>query len=127
MRMKETYVGIRHPIAVDSGLGRLASERSFEKHVEQMMLQVLLTNPGERLNRPDFGCGLRRMVFAPNSDVAASLVKVSVHQGLGTWLGTVLDVEDVQVTPVAETLTVRIIYTLKAREGRRYLDVEVTP
>src|SRR5262245_20334758 len=124
--MKEKFTSIRHPIAIDAGLGRLASEDSYAAHVEQLMRQVLLTSPGERINRPDFGCGLKRMVFAPNSDVTASLVQVAVFEALNKWLSSVIDVSSVEATAKEETLSVGIAYVLKARQERRYLNLQVT-
>ena len=85
----------------------------------------MLTNPGERINLPEFGCGLRRMVFAPNNPAAASLLKVTVLQALDRWLGTVIKVEDAEVGAVEETLTVRLRYVILARQERRYLNLEV--
>ncbi len=123
--MKERFTSIHHPVAIDFGLGRLATEDDYPRHVEQLIRQVLLTNPGERINRPDFGCGLRRMVFSPNSDVTASLVRVSVLQALEKWLSPVLSVDDVQVKAEGEKLTVLIRYLLKARQEKRYLNIEV--
>jgi Bacteriophage baseplate protein W len=123
--MKERFTSIHHPIAIDSGLGRLSTEDDYALHVEQLMRQVLLTNPGERINRPDFGCGLRRMVFAPNRDVSANLVQVSILQALQTWLPTVINTEDVKVKADNEKMIVTIRYTIKARPERRFLNVEV--
>jgi phage baseplate assembly protein W len=100
-------------------------EESYAAHVEQLMRQVLLTNPGERINRPDFGCGLRRMVFAPNSDVSASLLQVSVLQALEEWLSSVVQTEEVTVTAESEKLLVVIRYVLTARQERRYLNIEL--
>ena len=51
--MKQAFTSIRYPIAVDVGLGRLAQETNYAEHVDQLIRQVLLTNPGERINRPD--------------------------------------------------------------------------
>jgi phage baseplate assembly protein W len=124
--MTERFTSLHYPVAIDTGLGRLAREDEYAAHVEQLMRQVLLTNPGERINRPDFGCGLRRMVFAPNSDVSASLVQVSVLQALEKWLAPVVKTEDVKVRAENETLVVTIRYLLKARQERRHLNVEVT-
>ena len=90
------------------------------------MKQVLFTNPGERINRPDFGCGIRRMVFAPNSDVTANLSQVMINQSLEKWLSTVIEVNDVQVKTIEETLEIRIVYLVRATQERRYLNVEVT-
>jgi phage baseplate assembly protein W len=120
------FTSIHYPFAIDAGLGGLAEESDYAEHVEQMIMQVLFTNPGERVNRPDFGCGLRRMVFAPNSDVAASLAQVTVFQALDTWLGTLINVADVKVQALEEVLEIRIAYILIARQERRYLNLEVT-
>ena len=92
--MREDFHSIRWPLAVDQLAGTFADEVDYARHVEQLMKQVLLTNPGERIHRPDFGCGLRRMVFAPNDPAAASLLKVTILQALDRWLGTVVSVED---------------------------------
>jgi hypothetical protein len=123
--MREDFHSIRHPLAIDRGLGRVADEDDYPRHVEQLIRQVLLTNPGERINRPDFGCGLRRMVFAPNSEQAASLLKATILQSLTKWLGGLISVEDVAVTATNEVLAVALRYLLLARQERRYLNVEV--
>jgi len=125
--MKSTPARVRFPLVIDSGAGRLAEERDYAAYVEQLIKQVLLTSPGERVNRPDFGCGLRQMVFAPNSDITASLTRVAVVQALDRWLGELIRVEDVKVTARDETLEVGVAYTLRTRGERRYLNVEVTP
>lgn len=124
--MNNQINSIHYPFAIDRGLGKLAEERHYATHVEQMIKQVLFTNPGERINRPDFGCGIRRMVFAPNSDVSASLAKVTIFQALEKWLGTLISVDDVKVKALNEILEIRIIYILKARRERRYLNLEVS-
>ena len=126
MATKEPFTSIKYPLAIDAGLGRLAEETVYAEHVEQLIKQVLFTNPGERINRPEFGCGLRRMVFAPNSEVAAELARVSVFQALDKWLGTLIDVHKVEVATLDEMLEVRIAYILRARQERRYLNLEVT-
>ena len=124
--MKKPITSIFYPFAIDSGLGRLAQETDYGAHVEQLIKQVLFTSLGERINRPDFGCGLRQMVFAPNSDVTASLTRITVFQALENWLGSLIRVDDVKVTATNEILEVYIVYVLKARLERRYLNLEVT-
>ncbi len=116
---------IHYPLAIDTGTGRLAEEREYAGHVEQLILQLLMTAPGERINLPEFGCGIRQMVFAPNGISSANLAQVTVHQALDRWLGTVIDVASVEVTAEDEKLNVKIIYKLKARLESRYLNVEV--
>jgi phage baseplate assembly protein W len=124
--MSEPFTSLRYPLSIDVGLGRLSVENDYAAHVEQMIKQVLFTNPGERINRPDFGCGIRRMVFAPNSTATASLAQVTVYQALDKWLGTLIEVSRVEVEAREEILEVKIAYLIKARKERRYLNLEVT-
>ena len=116
-------MNIDFPFRIDF-TGRTASTDD-DDHIRDMIEQVLFTSPGERVNRPDFGCGLKRMVFAPSSDAAASLLAVQIRQALEKWLGTLLRVDNVTVRADGETLRVAIVYMLKARQERRYLNLEV--
>lgn len=124
--MNKSIHSISYPFAIDDGFGKLTEETDYNRHVEQMMKQVLFTNPGERINRPDFGCGIRRMVFAPNSEVNANLSQVIINQSLEKWLGTIVEVNDVQVKNIEEKLEIKIIYLLRATQERRYLNLDVT-
>jgi uncharacterized protein len=124
--MRTKIHSILYPFAIDNGLGQLAEETDYAEHVEHMIKQVLFTNPGERINRPDFGCGLMRMVFAPNSEVTANLTQVTIVQSLERWLGTLIEVIDVKAIANNEKLEVAIVYILRARQERRYLNLEVT-
>lgn len=124
--MSSAIHSIKYPFAIDNGLGKLLEEHDFDKHVVQLIKQVLFTNPGERINRPDFGCGLRRMVFEPNSMVTVSLLQVTIVQSLDRWLGTVIKVVDVKAEAIEEKLEVGIVYIVKARQEKRYLNLEVT-
>jgi phage baseplate assembly protein W len=124
--MNNKIHSIRYPFAIDKGFGKLAEETDYDRHVEQMIKQVLFTNPGERINRPDFGCGIRRMVFAPNSDVSANLSQVLINQSLERWMGTVIELNDVQVNNIEERLEIKIVYLVRATQQRRYLNLDVT-
>jgi phage baseplate assembly protein W len=123
--MNAKFTSIRYPFAIDEGLGRLAEETNYADHIEQLIKQVLFTAPGERINRPDFGCGIKRMVFAPNDPVTASLAQVTIFQSLKRWLGSVIDVQDVKAVARDERLEIKIAYSLKARQERRYLNLEL--
>lgn len=116
---------LHYPFKIDAGLGRLAVETDYAEYAEQLIRQVLFTNPGERVNRPDFGCGLRRMIFAPNSEANASLLQVMVFEALKAWLSEVIELDEVKVIPKEETLEVLIAYLLISRQERRYLNIEV--
>ena len=124
--MSERIHSIRYPFSIDKKSRTFAEEPDYREHVEQMIKQVLFTSPGERINRPDFGCGLRNMVFAPNSEVSANLTQVMIVQSLEKWIGTLIQVIDVKANANNEKLEVSIIYILRARQERRYLNLEVT-
>lgn len=81
--------------------GRVA-EAGYPIHVAQMVRQVLLTAPGERVNRPDFGAGLRRLVFAANSEALRATTELLVRQSLVRSLAEHLVVHEVKVTSTAE-------------------------
>lgn len=123
--MRPVSDSVRFPYAVDRQAGRLAQEPDYAAHVDQLVRQVLLTSPGERVNRPDFGCGLRRMVFAPNSTTTASLLQVMVLEALERWLAGVITVDRVAVRATDATLEVTVAYVIDARAERRFLNLVV--
>ena len=124
--MAKPFRSIRYPFAIDPALGILDEETNYVRHIDQLVRQVLLTSPGERINRPDFGCGVRRMVFAPNSRVTASLAQANIFESLNKWLSPAIVVEDVKAEAREEVLAISIAYSLRARRERRYLNLEVT-
>src|SRR6188768_4132898 len=125
--MADAIEAFRFPIAVDAdGRGELVKERDYSRYVSQLVRQVLLTAPGERVNRPDFGAGLRRMVFAPLDDSTATLIQTTVFQSLDRWLGNLISVDEVRARVDASTLFVDVIYTIKSRGEQRVLNLEVT-
>jgi phage baseplate assembly protein W len=83
-------------------------------HVRDMLELVLFTSPGERVNRPDFGCGLAQLVFDGNSPELAMSVDLAVRGAVQRWLSDVLTLEDLQVTSEDATLTVELSYRLRA-------------
>jgi phage baseplate assembly protein W len=101
---------IRLPFEIDAGLGRVHTETERTKYIRQLMQQVLLTSPGERIDRPDYGCGVRRMVFAPNNPATATLTQVLVYQALTEWLADVIIVDRIEVHPDVATLSIEITY-----------------
>jgi phage baseplate assembly protein W len=85
-----------YPFAIDAASGQ-AAQTDYASHVDQMIRQVLLTDPGERVCLPTFGAGLRRLLFAPmNSSLTAS-TQLIVTQSLNQWLGDQITVQNVTV------------------------------
>ena len=96
------------PFQID-GRGRVATTGE-DDHLRDMIYQVLFTNPGERVNRPDFGCGLLQLVFMPNSDALATATQYTVQGALQHWLGDVLQVEQIKVSAEEARLQVEVVY-----------------
>ncbi|NBF39482.1 MAG: hypothetical protein GVY14_03610 [Spirochaetes bacterium] len=105
------------PFDID-GRGRTA-RTGRDDHVRDMIEQVLFTNPGERVNRPEFGCGLQQLVFMANSDALATATQHQVHGALERWLGDVIRVEQVSVTADEERLVVEVVYIRRNTGERR--------
>jgi phage baseplate assembly protein W len=104
-------MNVAYPLQIDRR-GRTAST-TYEAHVSQMIQQLLFTSPGERVNRPTFGCGLRQLLFEPNSELIAATTQLLVHGSLQQWLGTIIDVVAVEVVAEDSTLTVTVSYVLR--------------
>ena len=123
--MDEPFTALRFPFAVDAGGGRAREEADLDAYVRGLIRQVLLTAPGERVNRPDFGAGIRRMVFAPNDPTVASLAQTYVYDGLTRWLGEVIGVDEVRAEADAERLVITVRYRVLRRGESRVLNEEV--
>jgi len=109
---------IDYPFHFDSR-GRTAPTTD-DDHIQDLIEQVLFTSPGERVNRPTFGCGLIQQVFAPNSPEIAATTQFLVQGALQQWLGDLIAVEAVQVESEDSTLRVTVQYTVR-RNGQRQI------
>ena len=87
-----------------------------------MIEQVLFTNPGERVNRPDFGCGLKRLLFMPNSQPLAAATQMLVKSALQKWLENEILVEQVLIDAEGSQLNVSVTYTNRT-DGQRSVDL----
>jgi uncharacterized protein len=115
---------VDHPFHFDAK-GRTATTDA-DDHVRDMIFQVLFTNPGERVNRPDFGCGLLQLVFMPNSDALATSTQFMVQGSLQRWLADVIQVEQVLVTNEEERLVVDVAF-VRLDNGQRRQDRFTSP
>jgi phage baseplate assembly protein W len=103
-------VDIDFPYHFDSR-GRTATA-DRDKHMRDMIEQLIFTNPGERVNRPDFGSGVLQLVFAPNSPELAATVQFTLQAALQRWLGDVIQVQELNVDAADSTLTVDLKYVV---------------
>lgn len=98
--------------------GRTAHAR-HDAHVRDLIEQLLFTSPGERVMRPDFGCGLLDLVFTPNSPELASAVELSVQAALQRWLGELIEVASLDVVSEENVVRVYLQYVVRATASRR--------
>jgi phage baseplate assembly protein W len=110
-------MNLSFPLHFDNN-GRTA-EINNDRHIRNLIEQVLFTNPGERVNRPDFGCGLMQLVFEPNSDQLAIATQFLVQGSLQQWLGELIEVNEVQVLNEDSTLQVTVVYTIRRTQERQ--------
>lgn len=103
-------MNIAYPFRFDKR-GRTATANDAD-HVRDMIEQFLFTSPGERVNRPDFGSGLRQMVFAPNRIEVAATLQFTLKAALQRWLGDVIAVQGLEVDSIDSLLSVSVQYSL---------------
>jgi len=99
--------------------GRTAQVETLEQHVRDELIQLILTNPGERAFLPEFGGGARRLVFEGAGETTEAMAKAMLSQALSRWLGQRITVEDLTVEAVQETITVDLKYRVAGAEDQR--------
>jgi Bacteriophage baseplate protein W len=104
-------MNIDYPFHIDIR-GRTA-ECDDAAHVRDMLEELLFTNAGERVNRPDFGSGLLQLVFSPNSPEIAAALQFTTRAAIQQWLGDVLDLQALDVVCDDAALRITIRYALR--------------
>lgn len=107
--MDKTSFGF--PFRID-GRGEISSITG-DKNIKAKIEQILFTSHGERVNLPEFGCGLIDLVFDPNNDVLATTTEFKIRKDLERWMGDDILVESVDVSSQEEILLIEIIYIRK--------------
>ena len=110
-------IDLDFPFHID-GRGRTAVT-DYADHVRDMVVQLLLTRPGERVNRPDFGCALLDLLFAPNSPELAAATTLTAQAALQRFLGDVLTVSAIDATADDGTLRIQISYVITGTGEKR--------
>lgn len=98
--------------------GRTAATTD-EDHIRDMIEELLFTTPGERVNRPDFGCGLMGMIFAPIGPEMIAALQFTVQSALNRWLGDLIDVLALDTRSEESTLTISVRYAIKRTGEQR--------
>jgi phage baseplate assembly protein W len=104
-------MNVDYPFAFDAR-GRTAATDD-DDHVRDMIKQLLLTSPGERVNRPDYGSGVIDLVFAPNSSELAGALEFSLEAALQQWLGDLIEIRSLDVTSEDSTVRIGLDYVVR--------------
>lgn len=118
--MEESTFGF--PLAVNA-TGSISATGGDES-IRGKIIQVLFTAPGERVNLPQFGCGLFNLVFEPNNEIMAAAMEFTVGQALTRWLKEDIIVDGVQVKAQAETAIIEIAYTNKQNLAKQAVRIQ---
>jgi len=115
--------GWKFPVVVSGGGGIALSSQYAE--IDEAIALVLETSPGERVMRPDFGCRIHELAFAPMNESTLGLAQQYVMEALGWWEPRieVNEVEPVQELsdPQLGRLVVNIKYTVRGTHDERSL------
>lgn len=119
MSAKFLGVGLGFPVTIDGKEKRLAVAE-YEDSVRQAIWIILATAKGERVMRPDFGCGISDLVFAVNDAGTRGLVEYEVEEALRTWEPRidVLEVKAQSAGAQEEKLLISIDYRVRATDSR---------
>lgn len=95
------------PFSIRSGE---AATVDLAEHVRQVIALILFTEPGERVNRPDFGAGVDRLVFEPTDQALAIAVKHLVQASLQRNAGGLFKLRSLDVVADGARLSVTVDY-----------------
>lgn len=105
--------GLAFPLAVDPATGGVAMAE-HEEDIRQAIRIILETEPGERVMRPDFGAGLRALVFEPINTHTLALARHRVENALVQWEPRIDSIEvKVQVRPAQGLLAIEVRYRVR--------------
>jgi phage baseplate assembly protein W len=95
-----------------------------DDHVREMIEQLLFTNPGERVMRPELGSGLLQLVFAPNSPELAGALQFAMQAALQQYLGDLIRVSELEASAEESTLRIDLRYVVIRTGEERAATIE---
>lgn len=113
--------GLRFPVSINLNGG--VSSSQLEENVRQSIFIILGTAPGERLFRPDFGCRIHDLMFAPNNDITAARAEVYCEEALYKYEPRISQVACAAAANPDQPnrLDVRVEYVIAGKNDKRNL------
>lgn len=107
--------GWQFPITVDEITGRIV-ESSYEENIRQSIYLIIMTKPGERVMRPDFGCKIHNFMFENIDYTTLSRMKLAVEEALIRWEPRIMDTEVTVIDAVQaqNAVELQIAYRVRA-------------
>ncbi len=112
-------MAMRFPFQISSRGGAATASSDDDAYIRDLLEQVLLTSPGERVNRPDFGSGLLGMVFSPGGDVLEAALQANVQATLQRWLQDLVVIQSVSVDVVDSAAYITIQYIVQRTQQQQ--------
>lgn len=106
--------GWQFPITVDGITGRIV-ESSYEENIRQSIYLIIMTKPGERVMRPDFGCEIHNFMFENIDYTTLSRMKQAVEEALIQWEPRITDTEVTVIDAVQEQNAVELQIAYRVR------------
>jgi uncharacterized protein len=107
----QNLFNIDYPFHFDSR-GRTAATTT-DDHVRDMLEQLLFTNAGERVNRPDFGSGIQQLIFGPTSPELAAALQYTLKAAVQRWMSDIIELQALEVVSEDSTLSIFIQYLVR--------------
>lgn len=86
----------------------------YANHIRDLIEQLLFTNPGERVNRPDFGSGLLSLIFSPNSPELATAIQAIAAAAIEHWLSDLIDLQMLDAKSEDASLHIVVQYVVRS-------------
>jgi uncharacterized protein len=102
------------PFQIDH-LGR-TKVTDLGEHIRQLVEQILFTAPGERVNRPSFGCHLTELIFAPKSQELLAEETNIIRSSLTKYLSDLMTIDDVTISSENSALTITVTYIIRKNQ-----------
>ena len=110
----KAFLGSGWAFPVGVAAGRVATAQ-HEEDIRQAIRIILDTEPGERVMRPDFGAGLRGLLFEPINTTTVALARHRVERALVLWEPRIDSIGvDVRAEPKQGLLRIEVRYRVRA-------------
>ena len=102
-------IGVKIPIAFDTSEG-FQMLKTYREAIKQNLKMLILTDPGERVMEPNFGVGLRRLLFSNYTENISGKIQIRLDKQIKLYL-PVVEIQDLQFDSSPDTNSIRVVLT----------------